>query len=491
MRKKRDPLSRLRHDLRTPINQIVGYAELIKEEAEDDGHAALTPDLDRVIGAAKTLLALIDENMTGPKLAALLAGEDAAGPVAPAAAPPSNAADASLAGLSPAPLARPPDGHGRILIVDDNRQNCEVLARRLDREGHETAIAGDGLTALARLAAEPYDLVLLDILMPGLDGHTVLARMKLDSALRHIPVIMISAVDEMETVVRCIEIGAEDYLPKPFDPVLLRARIGASLEKKALRDAEQRHLRTIESTQSRLASELAEAAAYVRSTLPAPIGEGPVRTDWRMIPSTELGGDAFGYHWVDPDHFACYLLDVCGHGVGAALLSATAIKVLLSEALPDVDFRDAGAVLTALNEQFLMEEQNNMYFTIWYGVFDRRSRTLTSASAGHPPSLLVAPGGGAEPVGGKGMLLGGFAGTVYRSSKCELPPGAKLFLVSDGAYEIQRAGKSVLDFTGLARFLSEAAAQGEDELERLVAFVRRLHGEGSLDDDLSILKVSV
>ena len=118
----------------------------------------------------------------------------------------------------------------------------------------------------------------------------------------------------------------------------------------------------------------------------------PFASTGDSYPSTELGGDSFGYHWIDADHFAIYLLDVCGHGVGAALLSVAAINVLKTGALPDVDFRDPGQLLTALNEAFLMERQNDMYFTVWYGVWRPATRTLRFATAGHPPALLATSG---------------------------------------------------------------------------------------------------
>jgi DNA-binding response OmpR family regulator len=137
------------------------------------------------------------------------------------------------------------DTQGRILAVDDNRLNRLKLARGLEQQGHRVALAEDGRQALEMMRAEPYDLVLLDIIMPELDGYQVLEAMKGDSVLREIPVIVISAVDEMESVVRCIQIGAEDYLPKPFDPVLLKARTGACLEKKRLRDQELEYLRQV------------------------------------------------------------------------------------------------------------------------------------------------------------------------------------------------------------------------------------------------------
>ena len=138
------------------------------------------------------------------------------------------------------------DTQGRILIVDDNEMNRDMLSRRLVRNGYTAATAENGRQALECLHAEPFDLVLLDIMMPQINGYEVLEAMKADDHLRDIPVIMISAVDEVESVVRCIQLGAEDYLSKPFNPVLLKARIGAVLEKKRLRDQERAYLRQIE-----------------------------------------------------------------------------------------------------------------------------------------------------------------------------------------------------------------------------------------------------
>lgn len=132
--------------------------------------------------------------------------------------------------------------HGQILVVDDNRMNRIKLSRSLEQQGHEVGLAEDGQQALAMLEQHPFDVVLLDIIMPGMDGYQVLERIKSDPDLKSIPVIVISALDEIDSAVRCIEMGAEDYLPKPFNPVLLRARLNASLQKKKLRDLEKAYL---------------------------------------------------------------------------------------------------------------------------------------------------------------------------------------------------------------------------------------------------------
>ena len=135
-----------------------------------------------------------------------------------------------------------------LLVVDDNEDNRYTLVRRLKRQGYDHVVTAEhGRQALDLLAARPFDLVLLDIMMPEMTGYEVLETMKADSKIRHIPVIMISAVDEIDSVVRCIELGAEDYLAKPFNPTLLRARVGASLERKRLRDREMAYLKELES----------------------------------------------------------------------------------------------------------------------------------------------------------------------------------------------------------------------------------------------------
>jgi phosphoserine phosphatase RsbU/P len=485
---ERSNLSHLRHDLRTPLNQIIGYSELLMEETSDAGHNQYDGDLKTIQRAAKDLLALINDNLTDERLS--LTTPEANGsaastsPVRPTAVvtPPTESAVAANAAVAP----------GRILVVDDNPGNRDMLSRQLERQGHTVAAAGDGRAALEELRASAFDLVLLDMMMPVLDGYSTLIEIKNDAALRHLPVIMISALDELSSVVRCIERGAEDYLPKPFNPTLLRARIGAGLEKKRFRDQERVYVRTIEETQARLQAELTEAENYVRSILPAPLTTGAVRTDWRLIPSTELGGDSFGYHWIDDDHFALYLLDVCGHGVGAALLSVTAINVLRNASLPGVDFRDPGAMLTALNEAFLMEKQNDMYFTIWYGVWQPSARKLRFATAGHPPAVLATPGKGSERqielLRGPGMILGGMSGVVYRTLERTIPGPAQLYVVSDGTFEIRQSDGSMWPVDAFHRFFARPPSGGESDLDQLWATVKALHGAGPLEDDFSIVR---
>jgi adenylate cyclase len=155
---------------------------------------------------------------------------------------------------------------GIVLVVDDDSINRTLLTTNLQQQGYQVASAEDGKQALEMLRTHPFDVVLLDLLMPEMDGYQVLEHMKQDPILRHLPVIVISALDEMESVIRCIEMGATDYLPKPFDPVLLRARLNASLVTKHLHDMEQAHLKAIQAERER-------ADRLLLNILPAPIAE--------------------------------------------------------------------------------------------------------------------------------------------------------------------------------------------------------------------------
>jgi adenylate cyclase len=214
-------LTNLRHELRTPLNAIKGYGELLVEEAQDGGQEALLSDLGKVIDLADRLLGEIDQM------------------VEVGAAPPADIVGNILQKIKPLGDADVPAAdvfESRILVVDDNPSNRDLLTRRLGREGYRVTPAECGVSALALTAAQDFDLVLLDLIMPDLSGFEVLCRLKAQESTRHIPVIMISALDELDSTVRCIAAGAEDYLPKPFNPVLLRARISACLEKKRLLD---------------------------------------------------------------------------------------------------------------------------------------------------------------------------------------------------------------------------------------------------------------
>jgi sigma-B regulation protein RsbU (phosphoserine phosphatase) len=389
----------------------------------------------------------------------------------------------------------------RVLVVDDSRLMRLAMIRSL-RELGITAIAeaGNGQDALQRIQDEEFDLMLLDIEMPVMNGTELLLAMKQTGLLQRLPVIVISSTEQIDTAVRCIEFGAEDYLPKTYNPTLLRARVTSSVEKKRLRDLDalrtlqlQEEKNRLEQTQKRLDHELDEAFRYVRSSFPAQL-ETPLKVDWFYQPSTELGGDAFGYHWVDDDHFAVYLLDVCGHGVGACLLAVTAINVIRSQGVAGVDFRDPGAVLAGISNAFLCERHNDMYFTLWYGVYRLSTRTLTHASGGHPPALLLGPVDAdgrhsSASLRSPGLIVGVMEDVPYASDSVTVPEGATLLVLCDGCFEIRSTDGREGTFEEFESFMREAGSRPSG-LSDLFDWARQRHGEGPLDDDFSIVRVS-
>jgi DNA-binding response OmpR family regulator len=230
--------ARLSFELRTPLNAVLGHTEMLLEDAEDEGKQDWIPDLRNIHAAATRFLALLDDIADAGRIEAGELG------VEPETATPSSTmqerVDTARALASSVPVER-----GYLLVVDDDPMNRDTLSRHLQRQGHRVAVAENGRQALEMVSTHPFDLVLLDVMMPKMDGYEVLRRLKRDQASRDIPVIVISALDEVESAVLCVEMGAEDYLPKPFSPVLLRARIGACLEQKRLRDQEVEYLRNV------------------------------------------------------------------------------------------------------------------------------------------------------------------------------------------------------------------------------------------------------
>jgi sigma-B regulation protein RsbU (phosphoserine phosphatase) len=244
----------------------------------------------------------------------------------------------------------------------------------------------------------------------------------------------------------------------------------------------------------RLNQELAEAADYVRTILPQPITEGAIRTDWRFIPSASLGGDAFGYHWVDEDHFAIYLIDVSGHGVGAALLSVSVMNVLRSQSLPSADFKKPDQVLEALNIAFPGEENNDMFFTMWYGVYKKSTRELSYASGGHPPALLL---GASSTDDSKAMLLrtpnhvvGGMAEVIFKKKNCLVGERNTLYIFSDGVYEVEKTDGSMWRFQEFADLINKVKTDGQSILDRLYNYVRKIGNSDKFEDDFTIVEVA-
>jgi sigma-B regulation protein RsbU (phosphoserine phosphatase) len=245
--------------------------------------------------------------------------------------------------------------------------------------------------------------------------------------------------------------------------------------------------RELEATHEHLQSELAEAAKYVRSLLPAPMSQ-PFTVDWCFVPFAALGGDAFGYGWIDPEHFALYLLDVCGHGVGPSLMSTAVLHALKAASLRDVDFRDPSQVLAALNDRYQMEGTDDLFFTLWYGIYHPASRRLDYGCAGHPPAALVAAGHDMLLLKSKGPAIGLMPGAAYARESVVVPSNSRLYLFSDGAFEVQRPDGTMTQLADLLTFLGRRDIDLSTELDNLYQSLIQIRGEKALDDDFSIIR---
>jgi sigma-B regulation protein RsbU (phosphoserine phosphatase) len=340
-------------------------------------------------------------------------------------------------------------------------------------------------------------VILQDLLMPEIDGLTLVKNFRANEGTKETPMIVLSTKEEPAVKAEAFALGANDYIVKLPDRLELLARIRYhSKGYIALLQRNEAYQALLES-QRRLASEVKQAARYVQSLLPEKLKKGQIRTDWRFVPSAELGGDSFGYHWLDDDHFAFYLLDVSGHGVGAALLSVSAMNALRSQALPNTDFRQPSQVLFALNNAFQMDQQNGLYFTIWYGVFHKPTRRLDYSGGGHPPALLLN-GSTAEQaemqiLDSKGPMIGAVEDMEYASASTTLDAFAKIFLFSDGAYEIEKADKTMWPWSEFLAFMGQGPHQGGtvSKMDLLIAHDRELMGQDEFADDLSIVELDL
>lgn len=390
------------------------------------------------------------------------------------------------------PLSATLTQHGiTVLLVDDQAIVAAAVKKMLETEKDITFhYCADPNQALQTALDVSPTVILQDLVMPEIDGMTLVKFFRAHPKLKHIPLIVLSTKEEPTTKAEAFALGANDYLVKLPDSIELIARI--RYHSAGYINLLQRNeaYEALLASQQALAKELAIAADYVVSLLPPPIAEGPVQTRWRYVPSTQLGGDCFGYHWIDADHFAMYLLDVCGHGVGAALLSVSALNVLRAQSLRNTDFKVPDQVLASLNGAFQMEDHNGLYFTIWYGVFNRQSRELRYASGGHPPSLLLMDGK-TQPLSTENFFIGGMPDSTYKSGAVALPEPARLYLFSDGAYEVDRQDGAMWTLEELGEYLLPHPLEDAGEIEALYPFLQKMRGQETLDDDFSILKVSL
>ncbi len=250
---------------------------------------------------------------------------------------------------------------------------------------------------------------------------------------------------------------------------------------------ERRDLREVAAEEA-LNAELWRAEEYVRAILPQPIPKGPVQAEWCFVPSSRLGGDAFGYQYLDAENFAGFVLDVSGHGIGSAMHAANVANTLRRRALPEVDFHDPAQVAAGLNDVFPMEEHNGLMLTMWYFCYHLPSRELRYCAAGHHAAYLVTPDN-PEPVAlwARGTAIGMLEVGKWAVGRTVMSPGVKLLVFSDGAYEVLTPDGRELTLEDLRTVIKQSGPAGVAEPERIFQAVRAVSRPGPLDDDFSMV----
>lgn len=389
-------------------------------------------------------------------------------------------------------LSQPPSKKITVLLIDDQAIVAEAIQSMIGAEKDIDFYYCSEPTQALRKATEVAPTVILqDLVMPEIDGLMLVKYFRANPATSQVPMIVLSSKEDPKVKAEAFALGANDYMVKLPDQVELLARIRYhSSNYIRLLERDEAYAR-LEESRNLLNAELAEAAQYVRSLLPKCL-ENPVRTSWEFIPSIGLGGDAFGYYWLDEDHFVMYLLDVCGHGIGAALLSISIMNVLQYQSLANIDFCNPATVLQSLNETFQMEKHNNMFFTIWYGIYSKSKRELLYASGGHPPGILIVRSGDhmEDPIEIKtpGIVIGGIPDVYYQNAVCPIQPNSVLYVFSDGIYEIVKSeGGEMMRLEEFVKILCEAE-QKKKGLEYIMSKIRSINKEENFIDDVSIVK---
>jgi serine phosphatase RsbU (regulator of sigma subunit) len=380
-----------------------------------------------------------------------------------------------------------------LLVVDDNEDNRYTLGQRLRRLGYANLeFATNGREALERLRARAFDLMLLDVMMPEMNGYEVLGELRADERLHHLPVIMISAVDQVESVIRCVELGAEDYLQKPFNPTLLRARVGATLEKKQLRDELVAHLARVE-------LELQTAREIQLGMVPAefPAAPPPARLDVHAVlhPAREIGGDLYDFFYSGPQTLCVVIADVAGKGVPAALFMArtkTLVR-MVATLLPGASGPPprADEVVARVNAELCRDNASMIFVTMFFAMLDLPSRTLSYCNAGHNLPYVFDSAGTVAPItDGRGKPLGIRPGLPYASASRAFAPGECLYLFTDGITEATDAAGRLFEEARLEECLrASAGAPARSIVEATIARVREFVGDTPQSDDIAAMAI--
>lgn len=379
---------------------------------------------------------------------------------------------------------------GRILVVDDNEMNRDMLSRRLVRRGYVAEIAEDGKQALQMMEHGNFDVILLDIMMPGMNGYEVLEQIKGHKEWQHIPVVMISAVDEIDSVVRCIKLGAADYLPKPFNVTLLTARVEACLARKRLRDREQIYLAS-------LTRELEIGRQIQQGFLPADL---PQAKGWelaaRFLPARQVAGDFYdAFRFGNDGRIGLVVADVCDKGVGAALFMALFRSLIRAfseqrNGTGDDASADLLRVVRSVNDYIAStHDRANMFATVFFGALDPATGHLTYVNAGHDAPVLICRDGGISRLEPTSPAVGLLPDLPFATADVTIEPGSVLTMFTDGVTDARGTGGESFGEDRLIRVLSDNESDAAGLLDRLVSSVSAFVGGATPFDDITLLAV--
>ncbi|EFH09689.1 PP2C family protein-serine/threonine phosphatase [Pseudoroseomonas cervicalis] len=375
-----------------------------------------------------------------------------------------------------------------LLVVDDSSFNRLMLKRRLGELGYSNiTMAEDGEQGLAAIERQRFDVVLLDLEMPRLDGISVLEQLHAARGAAP-PVIVISALTEMAKIVRCIELGAEDYLPKSFDLPLLRARLGAVLEKKRLRDLADQRLALLE-------AELESARAAQLSLVPrdfAAIAPGGLDLCAAMVPARQVGGDLYDAFRIAPGLLLITVADVAGKGAPAGLTMARSLGLIRAAATllsAGGERPDPAAIIAHANDDLARDNESQTFVTIALAVIDAGTGEGRICVAGHEAPYRLSAGGVAPLTGlTRQPPMGAMEGYPYGSDPLALAPGEGLLLFSDGVTEAEDAQE---EFFGRERLEAALAPQaGAAPVAVVEAVLRAVEGfvaGAPQADDITVL----
>ena len=396
-------------------------------------------------------------------------------------------------------IATEPDFHmSRILVVDDNPVNRKLLASILGKVGYEVVSAAGGAEALALVRQYSFDLILLDIIMPEVDGFSVCEILQQDRQTKHVPVIMVSSMDLSETKVRCFELGAVDYITKPFHTGEVLARIRSQLDIKRLTASLLKSNKRLQERQNIVDQDLQAAAAIQRALLPEDIPfSRQLRSQYTFRPCERIGGDIFNVFALGESSVGIYIVDVCGHGVPAAMIATLVSQAMspfghlvstLSHENKVLQINNPLQVLEQLDKLFPIERFDR-YFTISYMVINLRSGEFSSSSAGHPPVFLQRNTGVIEMLeaGGPIIGLGSFA-PKRKQETGHIEPGDRLIFYSDGIIELENATGEMFGVERVKSLIEQQKSMPFDHYPQAVDQRLEEFTNGAVaNDDISLL----